>query len=131
MTSALYLEPSQVERYLGITIIPGSTVFASWFTSLPLPRPLDELASRQELTSWLTQLFLAIALPPPSRPAPMRIPQPLTTNAFVKTVIKLHEVGYPSHWLSGVLEDILDNRMVLRGPLPWDKLLPLIITEHK
>jgi hypothetical protein len=125
------LEPGELKWYLGAYAIPGSSVFDSWFASLPLPQPLEELATRQELSIWLTRLFLSLALPPPSAPVPMRIPQPLALNAFVKTIQKLHEVGYPSHWLSGVLEDLLTDRAVLHGPLPWDKRLPVVIAQHK
>jgi hypothetical protein len=118
--SALFLELDQIERFLAMSLHPGYTVFHSSCSSLPLPRPLGKLATRPELTNWLHRIFLKLALPPPNHSPRIFIPQAMTLNSFVKLLCRLHEVGYPSHWLSAVLQDLLADRVVLEGALPWD-----------
>jgi hypothetical protein len=98
---------------------------------LLLPRPLSELASRKELTNWLHQIFLSLALPAPAASARGRIHQPLALNAFTKLLCRLYDVGYPSHWLSAIIEDIPADRVVLDGPLPWDDALPIPLPDRR
>jgi hypothetical protein len=125
----MFLATSQLERFLGMQVAPGASVDEINCTFLPYPRPLDKLASRSGLANWLNQILLKLALPAPSANIDTRIPQPLMLNAFVKLLGTLQHVGYPSHWLSAILESILSDKVVLNGRLPWDQRLPISVPD--
>lgn len=72
--------------------------------SLPLPRPLSELASRQELTTWLTRVLLAKLVSGRSKEPPFKIRMPHGLVAFFALLLHLYRVGYPGHWLSDFLK---------------------------
>ena len=65
---------------------------------------LKNLMSRPALEHWLYGHLLKICLPrvrPPHSDRPMYAP--LNLNAFFHLISAMHEVGYPTHWLSGIL----------------------------
>lgn len=80
--------------------------------SLPLPRPLSELASRQGLTTWLTRVLLAKLVAGRSKEPPFKIRMPHGLVAFFAFLLHLHRVGYPGHWLSDFLNSVLAGSMI-------------------
>lgn len=84
----------------------------------PLPhftRAYDKLLNKVQLTQWLQGLFFKIALPAPqSCQFTMKIFTSLNFSIFLRLLVHLHTLGYPSHSLAAVLTDIITNRVVTR-----------------
>ncbi|OCH87484.1 hypothetical protein OBBRIDRAFT_806007 [Obba rivulosa] len=99
------LLPEDIPWYLGCNVMHSQAVMDILVLApLQLPRPLEELATRNELTIWLTRVLLNM-LTPASSQAPIRnIRQPQNLVAFVGLLLHLHRVGYPGHWLSKFLK---------------------------
>lgn len=99
--------------------------------SQSLPRPLSELATREELIIWLTRVLFNTLIPCPSGMVPpaqqVRLPHNLV--AFFGLIMHLHRVGYPGHWLSDLLVRILSGRM-LSNIAPHDGRAPIPITDR-
>ncbi|KAJ3551566.1 hypothetical protein NM688_g4626 [Phlebia brevispora] len=103
----------EVPRNLGLKVIHSQIVMQSLsIKTEPLPRPLSALASRQELTAWLTRVLFQILMPGKTAPPPTRITLPNNVNAFIHLLIHLHSVGFPAHWLAGFLQNMLSGSMV-------------------
>lgn len=79
----------------------------------PLPRPLNDLATRPELTAWLTRVFFSIILPGKTHEFGMRtyVRYPNSLAAFVELLVHLHAVGYPTHWLSDFVSIMLTDTL--------------------
>lgn len=99
-------------------------------TSHPFPRPLDQLASRVELTTWLTRHLVNIMVPGRSEPAPNYIFQPSNLAAFLNMLAHLHRVGFPGHWLADFLQIVLSGSMVTDIE-PWDDKWPILLKDMK
>ncbi|EFA80371.1 hypothetical protein PPL_07205 [Heterostelium album PN500] len=68
---------------------------------------LDNLLSRDELTAWLTKLFISIALPAPNPPMQAcMVNAPNNISVFFCLVKRLVDIGYPRHWLQSIIEQI-------------------------
>lgn len=60
--------------------------------------------SRPALERWLYAHFLKICLPHPRpRYSDAPVHTPLNLTAFLRLVVHLAQIGYPAHWLAGVL----------------------------
>ncbi|KAK3989044.1 tetratricopeptide [Cladorrhinum sp. PSN332] len=81
--------------------------------------PQKGLLSRQALEKWLYALFLKLCLPYP-RPRISQAPvhSPLNLTAFLRLVAHLSSIGYPSHWLSGVLEALCGGKITTTARAP-------------
>ncbi|KAJ7750682.1 hypothetical protein DFH07DRAFT_922529 [Mycena maculata] len=106
------LHPRDVPRFLGCDTIRMDGVMG--IVSLgkkTLPLPLAELATRPELTRWLTRVLIYICVPgtPGMQMARVRMPNNLV--AFVHLLVHLRTVGYPAHWLSEFLQTILSDTL--------------------
>ena len=125
-----FLLPKDIPRYLGCRIIHAKAVNEPLtLGTLSLPRPLIELATRDELTAWLTRVFLNIVSPgaPQDRPHNVRLPNTLV--GFFALLLHLHRVGFPGHWLSEFLKGVLSGSLItdidsFRGlwPIPTSEL---------
>ena len=110
-------------------MVGKKAVFSSLvLVALPLPRPLSDLASRSELTAWLTRLLMNIMVPGQSQPAPNYIMQPNNHSAFIGLLVHLHRVGFPGHWLADFLQTILSGGMVT-DIAPYDDKWPIQTTD--
>ncbi|KAI0649800.1 hypothetical protein C8Q79DRAFT_923284 [Trametes meyenii] len=107
------LVSKDVPRFLGCRVIKSQAVMdVLVLGALPLPRPLSELASREELTPWLTRVLFNTLIPGRSRPPPENVRLPHTLVAFFGLLVHLHRVGFPAHWLSEFLARVLSGSMV-------------------
>ncbi|KAI0719798.1 hypothetical protein C8T65DRAFT_802334 [Cerioporus squamosus] len=107
------LRIEELPRYLGCKVIDASAVNGHMVLGpSTLPRPLSELATRDELTTWLTRMLFNTFLPGRTKPPPCNVRLPHNLVAFFGLTIHLHRVGYPAHWLSEFLGRILSGRMV-------------------
>ncbi|TBU53623.1 hypothetical protein BD310DRAFT_887493 [Dichomitus squalens] len=124
------LLPDEVPRYLGCPIrvcqpVMGVLVLGSQ----PLPRPLSELATRDELTTWLTRTLFNTFLSGFSGTRPTQIRLPHNLVAFFGLLMYLHRVGFPGHWLSDFLARVLNGRMV-SDVVPYRKKYPIPVTDR-
>lgn len=87
-----------------------------------MPRPTVE--------TWLHRLFFKLCIPKERQIVNMElIFSPLNLTAFVRLCIHLHSIGYPAHWIGGVLEDILSRHITTKAWPPRSD--PLKIREVK
>ena len=99
----------QVERFLGMKCLSEDSPWVehAWTWSQEL---LGQV-SKEEFSVWLMRLFLAVALPAISGyNHPMRENRPYTMAMFVRCCeFCIEWLGYPSHWVSTVLDDLLSH----------------------
>ena len=89
----------------------------------------EELLLRADLEKWLYGLFLKLEIPM-TRGFGMFwsiIYAPMNLAVFFRLLIRLYEIGYPAHWLSGVLTRILTNKVTTSARAP--KNSPLTFEE--
>jgi hypothetical protein len=98
-----------IERLMGplAAFGPGgfmSENYQTWDAQPVQKLPMQRRLSRPALEKWLYAHFLKICLPHP-RPRSSQAPvhAPLNLTAFLRLVAHLAPVGYPAHWLAGVL----------------------------
>ncbi|KAJ6461174.1 hypothetical protein C8R47DRAFT_116012 [Mycena vitilis] len=107
------LHPRDVPRFLGCdTIRMDGIMGLVSLAKTPLPRPLAELATRAELTRWLTRVLLYTCVPGSAGMQNARVRMPNNLVAFVRLLVHLHAVGYPAHWLSEFLQPVLADELV-------------------
>ncbi|KAI0366568.1 hypothetical protein BV20DRAFT_1055566 [Pilatotrama ljubarskyi] len=131
-TPAYYqLLAQDVPRYLGCRVIRSQAVFDGVVLGpLPLPRSLSELATRDELTAWLTRVLFNIFIPGRSRGLPEDVRLPHNLVALFGLLMHLHRVGFPSHWLSEFLGRVLSGSMV-SDIAPYDGTLPIPLDDMR
>ena len=72
----------------------------------------SSLLARPALHNFLKQLFVRAALPPPGPPEVMRENAPLTLQGWVLYLdFLVRHVGYPAHWISEVVEEVLSGTL--------------------
>ncbi len=124
------LEIDDIELYLGCEVVDSTGVFGSMTIAqsmLPLPRPLRELATRDDLTAWLTRVLFNTSLPGRTKPPPCNIRLPHNLVAFFALILHVHRVGYPGHWLSDLLARVLSGRMV-SDVVPYNAEYPIPVS---
>lgn len=98
-------------------------------TSEILPRPLRDLASREELDTWLSRTLLYIMAPGKPIRAAYRIVYPNNLVTFIDLLVHLHTVGFPSHWLSEFLRAIISNTLAT-NVAPYLGELPVPLSDR-
>ncbi|KAH9903204.1 hypothetical protein C8Q73DRAFT_673716 [Cubamyces lactineus] len=130
MYNYTHLLQKDLPRFLGCRIIRSRAVLDVLVLGpLPLPRPLSELASRDELYTWLTRVLFDTFISGSTRPTPENVRLPHNLVAFFGLLMHLHRVGFPAHWLSDFLARVLSGSMVSDIP-PYDGLYPIPL-EHQ
>lgn len=125
---------ADLPRFLGCVVkdmapMGGVITLQPW--SQPYPLPLSKLASREELTHWLTRLLLLILATPKYMEKRLRwVFHPNNLVSFLNLLIHLHSVGFPAHWLSEFLTDILKNQLTSTAA-SYVGLLPPPLTEAR
>lgn len=95
-----------------------------------LPRPIAELASREELIAWLTRVFLYTIVPGNGGFGPFRARLPNNLVAFIALLVHLQGVGFPCHWLSDFLQCILSDSLIT-SIAPYLGQWPIPVTDMK
>jgi len=88
------------------------------------------LLPRASLQRWLCALFFKITLPVnrlDAQPSSLRVYSPINLTIFVRVFMHLKQLGYPAHWLSEVLEQLLEDRVITSARPPQTS--PLKISE--
>ncbi|WDK21941.1 tetratricopeptide [Colletotrichum graminicola] len=90
-----------------------------WSRSGSKKTPLSRLMTRPALEKWLHSHLLKICIPYP-RPlwSDSPVHAPLNLTAFFRIVVRLHEVGYPAHWLADVLASICEGSITTTARSP-------------
>ncbi|KAF8968714.1 hypothetical protein BDZ97DRAFT_2056141 [Flammula alnicola] len=123
------LRPHDVPRILGCEVVNPQS--SGWddiaVKHIKLPRPLDKLASKKELHTWLAHLLLCIlcnGIPHP----PSRVDLPNNLGAFFHVLVHLHRVGFPSHWIGDFIQSVVSDNLVT-DVAPYLGRLPIPMTE--
>ena len=126
-----FLRSEDVPRFLGCRIItktPAFGILSLGRLKTEYPLPLSKLAKRKELTHWLSTQLINILVPGMVRdPGPGRIRFANNPVAFLRLLLYLHSIGYPSHWLSEFLQTVLWNNLVTEAV--GAKELPIPVTH--
>ncbi|KAF8958545.1 hypothetical protein BDZ97DRAFT_1906448 [Flammula alnicola] len=126
------LLPRDLERYLGIRTLNGKAVHdVLTLASHPLPRPLTALASREYLQSWLARLLLSFVWPGSAQVRPNTIKLPSNLVSFIRLLVELRHIGYPSHWLSDFLHAVLNGTLQIDNAVYQGKLPRPVTDLHK
>ena len=128
LKSMCTLELDTLDLDGGPSINPLGEYF-KWRRTNTSPLDFSSLLPRPALQKWLFALFLKIALPVnrTSQPWDTLIYCPLNLTIFFRTLIHLHKTGYPSHWISEVLIQIIENKVTTSARPPQTS--PLDIKE--
>ena len=103
--------------------------YIRWQKIKAKPHSFSLLLSRPALTKWLYALFLKLAIPfyRPPEDWMQLIYTPLNLTIFLRLLTQLRDIGYPSHWLTDILANILENDVVTTARPP--ETYPLKIDE--
>ncbi|KAH9476906.1 hypothetical protein JR316_0010822 [Psilocybe cubensis] len=126
------LNAQDLPRFLGCAILnPSRFIFDDIaLQNLPLPRKLDELASKQELHAWLAHLLLCILCNARPVHAPMRIYLPANLGSYLNVLVHLHRVGFPSHWIGDFLQSVISDTLIT-DVLPYEGTTPVLSSEAR
>ncbi|CAN9204036.1 unnamed protein product [Alternaria alternata] len=86
-----------------------------------------DLSLRSEVEHWLYAMFLKLVLPASVSEMSSYIYAPLNVTIFFRLIVRLHELGYPAHWLSEVISAILSNQVHTEARFPSTS--PLTVEE--
>ena len=102
-----------------------------WSRLSPDKLVFEKLLPRADLEKWLFGLFFKLYVPSPRLPGYMWsiIYAANNITIFFRLLRRLHEVGYPAHWLSQLLLRILANDVTTTARPP--KSCPLSFQETK
>ncbi|CAN9240073.1 unnamed protein product [Alternaria alternata] len=90
-------------------------------------RTQGDLSLRSEVEHWLYAMFLKLVLPASVSEMSSYIYAPLNVTIFFRLIVRLHELGYPAHWLSEVISAILSNQVHTEARFPSTS--PLTVEE--
>lgn len=128
-------DPSDIERIFNVRIdsseamgtIPTSAQYVKWHHQI-VPKLFEDLLPRTRIEEWLSRLFFKITIPIGREKRDCTsIYSPLNLTAFLRVCGHLHTVGYPAHWICGVLEALLSGSIRTTAHPP--RTDPLAIEE--
>lgn len=103
------------------------TNYVHWYHD-PLPQSSTSLMQRHQLETWLFRLFFKIVIPKDRTPRNFSlIYSPLNLTTFFRVCAHLHAVGYPAHWMNGILDEIYSGKVTTKARPPRSE--PLLIKE--
>lgn len=106
--------------------------YLQWSRTSHVPLSFPGLLSRAKLSKWLITIFFKITVPANRKGQDWHhklIYAPLNLTAFFRLLIHLQQVGYPSHWLSEILVQILEDQVITSARPPQTS--PLSIQESQ
>ncbi|KAF5329820.1 hypothetical protein D9619_009051 [Psilocybe cf. subviscida] len=121
------LSPSDLPRILGCVLVnPHKNVMYEDIAleKLPLPRPIETLASKKQLHDWLARLLLCILCTGTCQAPPHRIDMPSNLGAFFHVLAHLTRVGFPAHWIGDFAQCIVADNLVTDA-VPFQGALPI------
>ncbi|TFK90199.1 hypothetical protein K466DRAFT_543778 [Polyporus arcularius HHB13444] len=125
-----FLLPGEFPRYLACPVIDEHAIMGNLVLGVKsLPRPLSELATRDELITWLARVLFNTFIHGHSLPAPTNVRLPHNLVAFFGLLMHLHRVGYPGHWLSDFMSRVLSGQLLSDVP-PYDDVYPIAVSHR-
>ena len=100
-------------------------VYNRWYHQA-VSREYKNLMPKAKLQTWLYRLFLKTALPVDKYMITdwELIYSPLNLTYFFRLCAHLHSIGYPAHWLSEVVSNLLSGTITTtarhHAPSPWN-----------
>ncbi|KAI4759284.1 hypothetical protein E4T52_07271 [Aureobasidium sp. EXF-3400] len=98
---------------------PGMALIAEDYmhwSNLSARIDFDKLMDRPTLTAWIHTLLLKIAIPAQRMvPDTLLVISPFNPTVFFRVLLHLKGVGYPMHWLSEILTNIITNPLETRA----------------
>ncbi|KAK7991439.1 hypothetical protein PG988_000233 [Apiospora saccharicola] len=85
-----------------------------------------ELMPQASLMWWLCSHFLKICLPYRRDPAfhpDGLVFAPLNLTMFMRLLVHVSELGYPAHWLSALINNLLAGHLTTTARAPWRQVL--------
>ena len=148
--------PSDLEKTFQVRMAPSEHRFAENFAQVGLPehlfdpfimsryhkwhhqvkenepRKITDLMPRPRFETWLYRLFLKLSIPVPRDPMDITlIHSPVNLTILVRLCIHLHDVGYPAHRISTVLDNLLSGKITTKARPPSTDPLALEETAHE
>lgn len=77
-----------------------------------------ELMTQARLAKWLHSHFFKICLPYERGPAFDLVYAPLNLTVFMRLLVHVSELGYPAHWFSKVVSDLLSGVLTTTARAP-------------
>ncbi|EGG14527.1 hypothetical protein DFA_12303 [Cavenderia fasciculata] len=113
-------------RYLGVKSVGTGDLWQGLrFSRVEGPIPLDQLVGRDELVAWLSRLFISIVTPSAMEPRTVPINSPDNIAMFFKFLGRLLRVGYPPHWISGMVQLLLTGSLTTVEPTRKKRIMPV------
>ena len=126
-------------KYVGNFEVPGeksidmlpTVYYLMWARETPDRLSFDGLLSRSYLENWVYSLFLKLYIPLPRAPGInfSMIYTPMNMTVFYRLLTRLYEIGYPAHWLSGIVTSIVTMKVMTNARAPRSS--PLSLKEPK
>ena len=103
--------------------------YIDWYSLHVPPFEFSALLQKDVLTKWLYGLFFKLALPIGNgqRTSNTTVFSPLNMTIYFRLLIRLSKAGYPAHWLSSVVVNIIENTVFTEARPP--ATIPLEIEE--
>ena len=124
------LSPTDVPRFLGCRIIHGKPLAYVLSIGHIMPGPplsTKKLAAREELIRWLNRQLVNTLSPGMPDYGEVRVRAPNNLVAFVNLLVHLCDFGFPGHWISEYVQNILADKVVSRA-IPASRL-PIPISD--
>jgi len=124
--------PTEVPRFLGCRIINGhalADVLSVGHVQPGSPSSIKDLATREELIRWLNRQLVNTLSPGRPHQGMVRVRSPNNMVAFVNLLVHLCGLGFPAHWISDYVQNMLADKVATRAiparglPIPVDDIL--------
>ncbi|KAI1498753.1 hypothetical protein F5X99DRAFT_431519 [Biscogniauxia marginata] len=93
--------------------------YTMWSATAAKRLPLAKLMSRNALQRFLDAHLLKICVPFPRPKQNVELVYaPLNLTMLFRLVVRMHEVGYPAHWLSGIINRMLEGELTTSARAP-------------
>jgi len=79
------------------------------------PLPLKDLATREELIRWLYRQLVNTLSPGKPHQGVVRVRSPNNMVAFVNLLVYFCDLGFPAHWISDYVQNVLGDKVVREG----------------
>lgn len=112
--------PYKFQRKANLRFVPpGMAMIAEDYmhwSNLSTKIEFDRLMDRPTLTAWIHSLLLKIAIPAQRMvPDTLLVISPFNLTVLFRVLLHLKGVGYPIHWLSEILTNIITNPLETRA----------------
>jgi len=108
--------PTEVPRFLGCRIINSHALADVLSVGHVQSRsPIKDLATREELIRWLNRQLVNTLSPGGPHYGIVRVKSPNNMVAFVNLLVHLCGLGFPAHWISDYVQNVLADKVVTRA----------------